>query len=88
MSKKSRLLLKRRMAQANHNVDNALTSIQDLHARFEPVHPTHAKLLELCAITLLQAQSLMEKFWTVSWGDSAEKMEHFRRRPSSKETEE
>lgn len=78
MSRPQRLKLKRGLAQAHHNIDRALASIQTVHTEFEGVHDDYAEALQIMAQHLIQVQAWMLGFWAKAWGKPPKDIDSYR----------
>ena len=79
MTRPQRLILKRMLAQAVHDLDRSLGNLKQLHDQFEPVHPEYATLLEAIAQALFFARKMMLSFWERAWGKAPENIDIYRR---------
>lgn len=77
MTRRSRLYLKRKVAQARNDLDRALAKVAYLHREFAPVHPDYGQLLEAIGKGLILQKGLIERFWVLAFGSEPEDWETY-----------
>ena len=70
MAKKERQLLKRRIAQADLHLREALLRLKDVYEAFEGHHSNLDEALLIAIQGMIASRQVLEAFWKQAWGDT------------------
>jgi len=79
MPRRKKEQLRRRLAQAYHDLDRCKSRLASLWGEFRGVHDDYAEYLAVMAAGADQLQELIRDFWARAWGRVPDNLDSYRR---------